>query len=209
MTIAELPSGFISDHIGRRTTLHIAFLGFGTSLLLTAFASTQLISSSVSSSSASASSSIWGILGVAQFLRAIGSSMYSGTDMAFLYEIIQKYNGNNSDCDRDCPTSGNSNGSSKNNKKKKTTGTNNAVVVDVNTLLLQIESRNIFYTTSTEALVAALGGWIAKRVGLPTVVALSSIPFLVGAIFSSRIRTYDTISNNSTPNHYDVDDCFY
>ena len=186
MTIAELPSGFISDHIGRRTTLHIAFLGFGASLLLTAFASTQLISSSVSSSSASASasSSIWGILGVAQFLRAIGSSMYSGTDMAFLYEIIQKYNGNNSDCDSDCATNGNNNGSSKNNKKKKTTGTNNAVVVDVNSLLLQIESRNIFYTTSTEAIVAALGGWIAKRVGLPTVVALSSIPFLVGAILS-------------------------
>ena len=161
--------------------MHIAFLGFGASLLLTAFASTQLISSSVSSS-ASASSSIGAILGVAQFLRAIGSSMYSGTDMAFLYEIIQKY-GNNSDCDSDCATNGNNNGSSKNNKKKKTTGTNIAVV-DVNTLLLQIESRNIFYTTSTEAIVAALGGWIAKRVGLPTVVALSSIPFLVGAILS-------------------------
>ncbi|OEU06616.1 hypothetical protein FRACYDRAFT_254166 [Fragilariopsis cylindrus CCMP1102] len=185
VTIAELPSGFISDHIGRRTTLHIAFVGFGASLLLTAFASTQLISSSVSSSASASSSSIWGILGVAQFLRAIGSSMYSGTDMAFLYEIIQKYNGNNSDCDSDYATNGNNNGSSKNNNKKKTTtGTNNAVVVDVNTLLLQIESRNIFYTTSTEAIVAALGGWIAKRVGLPTVVALSSIPFLVGAILS-------------------------
>ena len=175
MTIAELPSGFISDHLGRRITLHIAFLGFGSSLLLTAFASTSMTSAS--------SASIWRILGVAQFLRAIGSSMYSGTDMAFLYEIIQKYNGNNSDCDSDCATNGNTNGSSKNNKKKKTTGTNNAVV-DVNTLLLQIESRNIFYTTSTEAIVAALGGWIAKRVGLPTVVALSSIPFLVGAILS-------------------------
>jgi len=165
VTVAELPSGILSDRLGRKTTLHIAFLGFASSLLLTALASCKLIApGTVASTSTTTPISIsisttmpfllWGCLGLAQFARAIGSSMYSGTDMAFLYEVIRKYNNN-----------------SNNNS--------NAVA---NSMLLSIESRNVFYTTLTEASAAAVGGWLSGAVGLPVVVALAAVPFLLGAV---------------------------
>ena len=159
-------------------------------------------SSSSSIHSNSHSNQLWIILGIAQFLRAIGSSMYSGTDMAFLYEIIKKYGSGSSGSSG---SNSNSSDSKKKKKKKKDKDNDNkgssdnkdeVVVVAADTLLLKIESRNVFYTTLTEAIIAAIGGWIAKRVGLPKVVALASIPFLLGAIIS--LFLIDSSSSSST-----------
>jgi hypothetical protein len=163
-----------------------------------------LTTGSSSSSIHSNSNQLWIILGIAQFLRAIGSSMYSGTDMAFLYEIIKKYGSGSSGSSGDDSNS-NSSDSKKKKKKEKDKYNDNkgssdnkdeVVVVAADTLLLKIESRNVFYTTLTEAIIAAIGGWIAKRVGLPKVVALASIPFLLGAIIS--LFLIDSSSSSST-----------
>lgn len=113
--------------------------------------------------------------------------MYSGTDMAFLYEVIQKYETSGSS-----NVNGNSNGDN-----------NNTTVAVANSMLLSIESRNVFYTTLTEACVAAIGGWLSGVVGLPVVVALAAVPFLVGAfvaLFSleSIITSACTSTNSSS-----------
>jgi len=76
----EFPSGVLSDVLGRKTTLQLAFIGLGLCWIVT-------YGSSLSSSSSSMIV-VW--LGLAQIFRAVGSSLYSGTDMALLYELLKK-----------------------------------------------------------------------------------------------------------------------
>ena len=98
--------------------------------------------------------------------------------MAFLYEIIKKY--------------GDGGGTTTTTSSRTKKGG-----VD-NTVLLQVESRNVFCTTTVEALVAALGGRIAKYVGLPAIVALASIPFFTGAILSLCLHDSSSSSNSNS-----------
>lgn len=72
--LAELPSGLISDRLGRRRTLHWAFMSLAASLAVAAVADRAL----------------W-LLGVSQLLKAVGSALFSGTDMALLYETLKRY----------------------------------------------------------------------------------------------------------------------
>lgn len=148
VTLAEMPSGLASDHLGRRTTLHLAFLGLGTSLLVTSLASTL----GEQRHHGSSSRMMWAALGTAQLLRAIGSSLFSGTDMALLYETLRKHHGPS--------VLGKSIADEK---------------------VLDIESRHVFFTTATEAAFAALGGLAGEKWGLRNTVAASSVPFLAGA----------------------------
>ena len=140
--ICEMPSGVISDILGRRFTLQLAFVGLGTCWIVT-------YASSISSSAV-----IW--LGLAQLLRAIGSSLYSGTDMALLYELLKKYNQR--------PKHSKANGKSDND------------------LVLKFESRQVVLSTITEAVVSAFGGLFARSFGESIVVLMSAVPFLGGAM---------------------------
>lgn len=79
--VAEMPSGYASDKLGRRRTLHLAFLGLGSSLALTSLAGASSV----------AGATAWWILASSQLLRAIGSALFSGTDMALLYETLKRY----------------------------------------------------------------------------------------------------------------------
>ena len=72
--LAEVPSGLISDRLGRRRTLHWAFLALGASLAAAALADRAA----------------W-LLGASQVLKAVGSALFSGTDMALLYETLKRY----------------------------------------------------------------------------------------------------------------------
>jgi MFS family permease len=72
--LAEVPSGLISDRLGRRRTLHWAFIALAASLATAAVADRAL----------------W-LLGVSQLLKAVGSALFSGTDMALLYETLKRY----------------------------------------------------------------------------------------------------------------------
>jgi len=72
--LAEVPSGLISDRLGRRRTLHWAFLALAASLGVAALADRAL----------------W-LLGASQLLKAVGSALFSGTDMALLYETLKRY----------------------------------------------------------------------------------------------------------------------
>ncbi|VEU44398.1 unnamed protein product [Pseudo-nitzschia multistriata] len=186
VTLAELPSGIASDRLGRKKTLHIAFLGFSGSLLLTALASRFAGGRWQTTAGEGATATATGVLaclGLAQCSKAVGSSMYSGTDSAFLYEMLEHHHR----CDE---RASNSEGNNKSNSESKTRA-----------LLLAIESRSVVYTTATEACAAALGGWLCssssssyssgtgsagdhrgnKGLELEAVVALSAVPFLVGA----------------------------
>eukprot|EP00537_Pseudo-nitzschia_pungens_P004276 CAMPEP_0172358208 /NCGR_PEP_ID=MMETSP1060-20121228/2536_1 /TAXON_ID=37318 /ORGANISM="Pseudo-nitzschia pungens, Strain cf. cingulata" /LENGTH=653 /DNA_ID=CAMNT_0013079303 /DNA_START=178 /DNA_END=2141 /DNA_ORIENTATION=- len=151
VTVAELPSGILSDRWGRKATLVGAFLGLGGSLAVTAMALMVHLHGH--------KGMVWACLGLAQALRAVGSSLYSGTDMAFLYEVLQNY-----------PRKGNKDGETKTENSSK------------EPMLLSIESRNVFATTVTEACVAAAGGWLSSALGLPAVIGLAAVPFLGGAI---------------------------
>eukprot|EP00537_Pseudo-nitzschia_pungens_P014016 CAMPEP_0172384822 /NCGR_PEP_ID=MMETSP1061-20121228/2554_1 /TAXON_ID=37318 /ORGANISM="Pseudo-nitzschia pungens, Strain cf. pungens" /LENGTH=616 /DNA_ID=CAMNT_0013113603 /DNA_START=433 /DNA_END=2283 /DNA_ORIENTATION=- len=151
VTVAELPSGILSDRWGRKATLVGAFLGLGGSLAVTAMALMVHLHGH--------KGMVWACLGLAQALRAVGSSLYSGTDMAFLYEVLQNY-----------PREGNKDGETKTENSSK------------EPMLLSIESRNVFATTVTEACVAAAGGWLSSALGLPAVIGLAAVPFLGGAI---------------------------
>lgn len=72
--LAEVPSGLISDCLGRRRTLHWAFIALAASL----------------AAAAVADRAFW-LLGVSQLLKAVGSALFSGTDMALLYETLKRY----------------------------------------------------------------------------------------------------------------------
>lgn len=72
--LAELPSGLISDRLGRRRTLHWAFIALAASL----------------GAAAIADRAIW-LLGFSQLFKAMGSALFSGTDMALLYETLKRY----------------------------------------------------------------------------------------------------------------------
>ena len=176
VTLAELPSGVASDRLARRTTLHVAFGALACGPALTALATRMPVGSS--------SLLLWACLGAAQVARAVGSSLYSGTDMAFLYEVIKKYEaaGTGSGGDRRDRKGGarddRSNGSAHHDAGGDGTADSTSA------MLLTMESRNVFYTTSTEACVAAAGGWLSWVVGVPTVVGLAAVPFVAGAILS-------------------------
>lgn len=81
--LLEMPSGILSDTWGRQVTLQRAFCSLGLCWIFTYCAS---------SGGSSLPTIVW--LGVAQIFRAMGSSLFSGTDMAFLYELLSKYNNN-------------------------------------------------------------------------------------------------------------------
>ena len=72
--LAELPSGLLSDRLGRRRTLHWAFMLLAASLAVAAVADRAL----------------W-LLAISQLLKAAGSALFSGTDMALLYETLKRY----------------------------------------------------------------------------------------------------------------------
>eukprot|EP01045_Picozoa_sp_COSAG04_P002442 COSAG04_NODE_89_length_27118_cov_11.171176_14_plen_525_part_00 len=72
--LAEVPSGVISDGLGRRRTLLWAFVALSGSFGAAALADRAL----------------W-LLGASLVLKAVGAALFSGTDMALLYETIKRY----------------------------------------------------------------------------------------------------------------------
>ena len=75
VVILEIPSGYFSDKIGRRTTLIISSLAFTVAYFLFGFISPSFI-----------------LLVCAQILLACGMSFLSGTDTAFYYESLEAAN---------------------------------------------------------------------------------------------------------------------
>jgi MFS family permease len=72
--LAEIPSGYISDRLGRKHTLLCAFLAMGGSFVAAGLAPGRL----------------W-LLVVFQILKGVGSALFSGTDMALLYETMKQH----------------------------------------------------------------------------------------------------------------------
>ena len=72
--LAEIPSGYISDQLGRKYTLMLAFIAMAASFLAAGLAADRL----------------W-LLVVFQILKGTGSALFSGTDMALLYETMKRY----------------------------------------------------------------------------------------------------------------------
>ncbi|MBT8231638.1 MAG: MFS transporter [Bacteroidia bacterium] len=75
VVVLEIPSGYFSDVIGRRTTLIISSLSFTISYLIFGFIDPTFIS-----------------LLVAQIFLACGMSFLSGTDTSFYYETLKELN---------------------------------------------------------------------------------------------------------------------
>eukprot|EP00534_Pseudo-nitzschia_fraudulenta_P017826 CAMPEP_0201261230 /NCGR_PEP_ID=MMETSP0853-20130426/5425_1 /ASSEMBLY_ACC=CAM_ASM_000640 /TAXON_ID=183588 /ORGANISM="Pseudo-nitzschia fraudulenta, Strain WWA7" /LENGTH=542 /DNA_ID=CAMNT_0047564121 /DNA_START=259 /DNA_END=1887 /DNA_ORIENTATION=- len=146
----EFPSGVLSDVLGRKTTLQLAFIGLGLCWIVT-------YGSSLSSSSSSMIV-VW--LGLAQIFRAVGSSLYSGTDMALLYELLKKHKTQNQNQKENPATRKGANGDD---------------------LALKLESRQVVLSTITEAVVAALGGLLSRSYGDATVILMSALPPIMGA----------------------------
>ena len=71
VVVLEVPSGYFSDSIGRKTTLLISSLGFCLAYILFAFGSTFVV------------------LTAAQFLLACGMAFRSGTSTVFHYESLK------------------------------------------------------------------------------------------------------------------------
>ena len=74
VNLATVPSGVISDGLGRRRTLLWAFVALSGSFGAAALADRAL----------------W-LLGASLVLKAVGAALFSGTDMALLYETIKRY----------------------------------------------------------------------------------------------------------------------
>jgi MFS family permease len=72
---AEVPSGLASDWLGRRRTLCWAFVALGGALAAAALAGRH---------------GLW-LLWLQMLLRAVGSALFSGTDMALLYETLKRF----------------------------------------------------------------------------------------------------------------------
>lgn len=167
--ICEMPSGLLSDVLGRKLTLQLAFLGMGACWIVT-------YGSSLSSSSSMIV--IW--LGLAQLLRALGSSLYSGTDMALLYELLKKHRKQQQQTKQQ----------SKQNSSRKRDGGND--------LALKLESRQVVLSTITEAVVAAFGGLLSRSYGESTVVLLSAVPSLAGAMICFGLEETASIVDDRT-----------
>jgi len=75
VVLLEIPSGYFSDKIGRRTTLIIATMSFSLSYFIFGFLDPSLF-----------------VLIIAQILLACGMSFLSGTDTAFFYESLETEN---------------------------------------------------------------------------------------------------------------------
>lgn len=160
--ICEMPSGILSDVLGRKLTLQLAFVGMGACWIVT-YASSKSSPSMVV---------IW--LGLAQLFRAMGSSMYSGTDMAFLFELLKKHRQQQQ---QQNPTTNGANG---------------------NDLALELESRQVVLSTVTEALVAALGGLLSRYCGASIVILMSAMPPLAGAAICFGLEETASLMDNTT-----------
>ena len=72
--LAEIPSGYISDRLGRKHTMLCAFVAMACAYLCAALAPHCL----------------W-LLVLFQILKGVGSALFSGTDMALLYEMMSRH----------------------------------------------------------------------------------------------------------------------
>lgn len=163
--ICEMPSGLLSDVLGRRLTLQLAFLGMGACWIVT-YGSILAPQSTIV---------VW--LGLAQFLRALGSSLYSGTDMALLYELLKKHK--------------------RQLQKRREKSSRKKVKAGGDDLALKLESRQVVLSTITEAVVAALGGLLSRYYGESTVVLMSALPPLVGAAICFGLEETATIEDGT------------
>lgn len=161
--VCEMPSGVISDVLGRKLTLQLAFVGLGACWIVT-YGSSMFLSSSPSTIV------VW--LGLAQVFRALGSSLYSGTDMALLYELLKKHR----------------------KQKRRTSSSSSSSSSKVgDDLALKLESRQVVLSTVTEAVVAALGGLLSRSCGESVVILMSSLPPLMGAIICFGLEETATL----------------
>lgn len=163
--ICEMPSGLLSDVLGRRLTLQLAFLGMGACWIVT-YGSILAPSSTIV---------VW--LGLAQFFRALGSSLYSGTDMALLYELLKKHK--------------------RQLQRHREKSSSKKVKAGRDDLALKLESRQVVLSTITEAVVAALGGLLSRLYGESTVVLMSALPPLVGAAICFGLEETATIEDGT------------
>ena len=163
--ICEMPSGLLSDVLGRKLTLQLSFLGMGACWIIT-YGSILAPPSMIV---------VW--LGLGQLFRALGSSLYSGTDMALLYELLKKHK-KQQQRQRE----------SLSRKKEKREGDD---------LALKLESRQVVLSTITEAAVAALGGLLSRLYGASTVIFMNALPPLVGAAICFGLEETATIEDGS------------
>ena len=166
VALCEFPSGVLSDVLGRKLTLQLAFVAMGACWIVT-------YGSSLSSSSPSMIV-VW--LGLAQLLRALGSSLYSGTDMALLYELLEKH---------------------KKQQQKQRENSATRKGADGDDLALKLESRQVVLSTITEAVVAALGGLLSRSYGESMVILISALPPLAGATICFGLKETATSTDGT------------
>eukprot|EP00957_Ditylum_brightwellii_P049805 3776313-Ditylum_brightwellii.AAC.1 len=184
-----MPSGYLSDLWGRRSTLRAAFICLAVSMVGIALSGVVEAGEGYSLPQFPILSKLgipqirichkWVILFLAQFFRASGSALFSGTDMALLYETLKKYG-----------ELGSKDGDEDDDETKHR----------VKEEVLAIESYHVFAAAVTEAFFSALGGVLAGSgaFGLRGAVFASCVPFGLSAILCTLLEKDTKIDNLTT-----------
>ena len=176
VALCEMPSGLISDGLGRKPTLRLSFELLGASWLV-GYGTCRWWASHGGGEHPT-SAALYGV-GLSQVLRALGSSLYSGTDMAFLFELLKKH---------------------KRRRRQQHRGESARESTDaIDDLVLELESRQVVLSTATEAVFAALGGLLARSCGGATPIWMSALPLLAGAGICSLLEETTTSAAAAAP----------